>query len=215
MFYLYQSKETNKKISFSDGHSNNYSIIYDSYNCFMISINSADIDVKYLQNLFLFKNCLTRDEINMNVSNSPNVIIGPRLETRTAWSTNIENICKSSNYDFIDRVEKVCVYYIKNNVNIETCKQELFKKLHDKMTEEIYPSLLTSFNSTIKINSIYPNGNAFSTAKTTQDKYDLLDVICKTYGLSFDTIEKDFIVENVEKWNNSLFMILDLAQSNS
>ena len=52
---------------------------------------------------------------------------GPQL-----GDINIENICKSSNNDFIDRVEKVNVYYIKNNdIAIESCKEELFQKHHE------------------------------------------------------------------------------------
>ena len=55
----------------------------------------------------MFRDCLDKLPDSYN-----KIEIGPILSCKTAWSTNVENICRKSNIDIIKRIEKSTIYLV-------------------------------------------------------------------------------------------------------
>ena len=126
--------------------------------------------------------------------------IGPRNYNKTAWSTNIKNICDKANMLFINYIVKTTIYLcgIDENANY----------YYDKMTEAIYDSNQYLYNSTNTVTEIEEYNE-------TMNLNDYLEKINKDYGLSLSSEDMEYIKKNFVTWNNPLFIMFDIAQSNS
>ncbi|NQS72411.1 MAG: phosphoribosylformylglycinamidine synthase [Desulfobulbaceae bacterium] len=69
------------------------------------------------------------------------VEIGPRLNFATAWSTNMLSICRAIGLDAITRVERSRRYLVPNGEDLAV----FAAAHHDRMTECVYPTPLTTF----------------------------------------------------------------------
>ena len=214
--YIYEKNPVDGKIK-CDG----FMIAYKKYVCYNVEIkpSAKKINESDLIRFFIFKNCEVLDipaEINM-------VEIGPIKTVRTAWSTNVESVCLKSGLQFINKIEKTTCYFLKQNrTNITILGDQLFKKHHDKMTEEIYTRTSAVCN-TQNVNTDESRFQSkldyycdrFKRCTCRTDILELLREVNREYGLSLSHQDILFFLENAESWKNPLFMILDLAQSNS
>ena len=100
----------------NDGNKN-YNLKMTKMICYNIETDLTDekLKEKDLGKLFMFKNCETINPLYLHSEKYARIEIGPILTTRTAWSTNIENICHKSRLQFIKRIERSFVYFVELN----------------------------------------------------------------------------------------------------
>lgn len=170
------------------------------YECY--HINYIEDDSSYdPQNILYIQELLDINFDSFAIGDKIVIEIGPRSYNKTAWSTNIKNICNKAQLLFIDYIVKTDIYLLEK----EDDKQEIFKLYHDKMTEVIYDSNQDSTNEIAEIEQ-YDESTSLS---------DYLERLDKDYGLSLSPEDMDYIKKNFIKWTNPLFIIFDIAQSNS
>ena len=97
----------------SEKNSDNIDLDITRFICYNIETDLSDENLKEreLQKLFIFKNCETINPVFLNTETYTRIDIGPILTTRTAWSSNVENICRKSRLSFIKRIERSFVYF--------------------------------------------------------------------------------------------------------
>ena len=167
--------------------------------------SKEEMTYEKILNFYIFKNCTKSLNTQINY-----IEIGPILTTRTAWSSNINSIFLKSGIESINRVEKSYVYLIDDkflDIDDINIKKQIFEKFHDKMTEEIYNKPIKSFDLKITKETNFDNN--------LDDKFKFLKNIEKEYSYIFNKDEIDYILNNIDTWENPLFVILDIAQSNS
>ena len=131
------------------------------YICYNILFNKRPIDYYKLYELF------DTNDFNVNLENT--IEIGPIPNFKSSLSSNILNILKKSNINFIDDIE-VSYIYDKDNYKF------------DKMTQIIYKNKLDLSKSIVKNSEINININEL----INDDKY----------GLSLENEDKEYLVEN-------------------
>jgi phosphoribosylformylglycinamidine synthase len=102
------------------------------------------------------ENLQTGSFLEEKVSGSPYsflVEIGPRMTFSTAFSTNAVSICKALSVMEVTRLERSRRYLLclqPGSVPLDESQLNTFAALvHDRMTECVYPSKLTSFRSDV------------------------------------------------------------------
>ena len=87
------------------------------------------------------------------------------------------------------------------------------------MTQEIYTEKIQNFNTEddiIEKSTTYSEKHpTFKNVKCSTDLLEVIRKVNKEYGLSLEHDDVIYLINNATKWNNPLFIILDLAQSNS
>ena len=118
------------------------------------------------------------------------------ISENTPWSSNVMKICKKSHFDFVKNVKKSFFYLLdKNELQMNSeLKQQIFNKYHDRMTETYHDVVVT---------------------EPYCDKTDDIDLLNRKYGLSLDNSDIDYVKNNIHNLENPLFVLLDMAQSNS
>ena len=122
------------------------------------------------------------------------IIIGPKLNYKTPWCSNVLEIFKKSNITNITRIEKFILY--KDSPDI----------LFDINTEKIYKSLPKSLN------------NNFIRESTYNIPIDTITSVNNTMELAMDNNDIDFytdLFKNKLKRDPTNVELFDLAQSNS
>lgn len=157
-----------------------YKKIDNHYICYNILFNKRPVDYFKLYELF------DTSDLNINFDNT--IEIGPIPNFKSSLSSNILNIIKKSNINFIDDIE-ISYVYDKDNYKF------------DKMTQIIYKNKLDLSKSVIKNNDLDVCINEL----INDDKY----------GLSLENEDKEYILKNYKNWDNPIFIIYDISQSNS
>ena len=203
--------------------------------CYNIELHNNEISKSSLRNFSLCKTWITYAELQRKVhltypvTDMVRIEIGPILSIRTAWSTNFDNICRKSNMKHvIARMEQSTVYLVAledlvtNKLSFEELSQHLFQVFHDKMTHQIYRNQMAfSENTPDHLLESKPKYQYYVdlfqnvSSPLSQNYSSLIQQVNQDFGLSLELSDLDFIQENILQWNNPLFTILDLAQSNS
>jgi len=130
--------------------------------------------------------------------------VGPRLNFATAWSSNLVSICRAVGLDCISRVERSRRYL----VPVEEAIEAFIAKRHDRMTECLYPSPLTTFEIGIVPEPVY------EIDLMTKGPDGLLDIP----GISMDQWDRElyhrYFVERCHR-NPTIVEIMDLNNANS
>ncbi len=159
-----------------------YMIEYNTINNLNINTNTKKLilDILQINKKYTFLNSYT--------------IIGPKLNYKTPWCSNVLEIFKKSNITNITRIEKFILY--------KSSKDILF----DINTEQIYKYLPKSFNINSNINNTY------------NVPIENIEQINTTMNLAMDNNDIIFytdLFKNKLKRNPTNVELFDLAQSNS
>lgn len=149
-----------------------------------------------------------------NLSEGVIVEVGPRLNFQTAWSANAVTICSACGISVIKRIERSRRYSLMPAEG-KTISKELIDdfsaSIHDRMTEAVYSTPLTTFESPVApapsyIVDVIGQGKSALTSASERD------------GLGFDTQDLDYYYTLFAKTmmrNPTNVELFDLAQSNS
>ena len=141
------------------------------------------------------------------------VEIGPRLTFATAWSSNCASICKACNILSVERIERSRRIKIISENPLSQVEKEMFiSKIHDRMTECIYPHPLTTFAQSTS------SAEAVTTIPILSEGSQALEELNKAKGLGFDSWDIDYytsmFIDKLQR-NPTDVEAFDLAQSNS
>ncbi|KAF9602092.1 hypothetical protein IFM89_024859 [Coptis chinensis] len=143
------------------------------------------------------------------------VEVGPRLSFTTAWSANAVSICRACGLTEITRLERSRRYllYVKAGSDFlqESQLNEFLTMVHDRMTECVYPQMLTSFKT-----SVVPEKVSY--VPVMERGRAALEEINKKMGFAFD--EQDIVYytwlfKDEIKRDPTTVELFDIAQSNS
>ncbi|CAN6464537.1 unnamed protein product [Victoria cruziana] len=191
--------------------------------CFNIGLKSALSDEKVSILKWLLRETYEPDNLqdesffHNEICNGSAVLIevGPRLSFTTAWSANAVSICKSCNLLEVERIERSRRYllYLKDGVNGlgEDQVREISSMLHDRMTECIYPSKLSSFKTKAVVDEVVD-------VPVIERGREALEEINKRLGLAYDEHDIDYYTKLFRddiKRNPTTVELFDIAQSNS
>ena len=141
------------------------------------------------------------------------VEIGPRLSFATAWSSNCASICKACKIMSVERIERSRRFKVISQIPLSQLEKELFiSKIHDRMTECVYPQPLTTFDQSTS------STEAVTTVPILSDGSKALEELNKVKGLGFDSWDIDYYTSmfiNKLQRNPTDVEAFDLAQSNS
>uniref|UniRef100_A0A1D1YHX1 phosphoribosylformylglycinamidine synthase n=1 Tax=Anthurium amnicola TaxID=1678845 RepID=A0A1D1YHX1_9ARAE len=141
--------------------------------------------------------------------------VGPRLSFTTAWSANAVSICQSCTLTEVTRMERSRRYllYLRPGSGplLESQVNEFAAMIHDRMTECVYTSKLTSFQSTL-----IPE--AVSVIPVIERGREALEELNEEMGLAFDEHDLQYyttLFRDDIKRNPTNVELFDIAQSNS
>ncbi|KAI5060531.1 hypothetical protein GOP47_0024951 [Adiantum capillus-veneris] len=143
------------------------------------------------------------------------VEVGPRLSFTTAWSANAVSICKACGLSEVIRIERSRRYVLSvkgDDPPLDLSQLELFSALvHDRMTECVYPSKLTSFETNVVPEPVFQ-------VPVVEKGQEALEAINQKMGLAFDDFDLKYytnLFQNDIKRNPTNVELFDIAQSNS
>eukprot|EP00743_Colponemidia_sp_Colp-15_P005020 GILK01005406.1.p1 GENE.GILK01005406.1~~GILK01005406.1.p1 ORF type:complete len:1312 (-),score=250.82 GILK01005406.1:128-4063(-) len=187
--------------------------------CFNVSLNSplsteeSDCLKWLLSETFEPQQFALESSFSANEGSATWVLeLGPRLNFSTAWSTNAVAICQACNLQQVDRLERSRRYRFHLTQSLtETQKEALAAILHDRMTECVYATPLTTFETGIE-----PDPVCY--VPVLEDGRAALERINSELGLSFDDHDLEFytkLFRDEIRRNPTNVECFDLAQSNS
>lgn len=140
------------------------------------------------------------------------VEVGPRLNFTTAWSANAVSICHACGLAPITRIERSRRYRISSEVPLNKEQIEQFaRKVHDRMTECMYPYQLTTFETGVQPEPVF-------TVPLAEQGRSALERINTDMGLGLDDWDIDYYYDLFIKQigrNPTNVECFDLGQSNS
>ncbi|GLJ28241.1 hypothetical protein SUGI_0554860 [Cryptomeria japonica] len=143
------------------------------------------------------------------------VEVGPRLSFMTAWSANAVSICKACTLTEVTRIERSRRYLLFLNSDSSVLQQsqldEFTAMVHDRMTECIYTSKLTSFQTNVVPDPVVQ-------VPVLEKGRKALEEINKQMGLAFDDFDLEYYTQLFRddiKRNPTNVELFDIAQSNS
>ncbi|KAF9606409.1 hypothetical protein IFM89_025098 [Coptis chinensis] len=143
------------------------------------------------------------------------VEVGPRLSFTTAWSANAVSICRACGLTEITRLERSRRYllYVKAGSDFlqESQLNEFVTMVHDRMTECVYPQMLTSFKT-----SVVPEKVSY--VPVMERGRVALEEINKKMGFAFDEQDIEYytwLFKDEIKRDPTTVELFDIAQSNS
>ncbi|CAL4942304.1 unnamed protein product [Urochloa decumbens] len=152
------------------------------------------------------------------VSKSPYSVIvevGPRMTFSTAFSTNAVSICKALSLTEVTRLERSRRYLLflkPGSAPLDEDQLNSFTALiHDRMTECVYPSKLTSFQADVVPEPV-------SAIPVIERGREALEEINVKMGLAFDEQDIKYythLFRDDIKRNPTTVELFDIAQSNS
>ena len=150
---------------------------------------------------FIVKGVLER---SMHYGADSVVELGPRMNFATAYSTNIVSICNTCGLEKVTRIERSRRYVLDEGID----REGFIRKNHDRMTECLYDSPLTMFETGIIPEAVY------DIPMKEKGPDALLDVP----GLAMDEWDRnlyyDYFVKH-EGRNPTIVEIRDLDNANS
>ncbi|KAG0494314.1 hypothetical protein HPP92_005308 [Vanilla planifolia] len=191
--------------------------------CFNIGVNAELSNEKLgilkwlLQETYEPENLHTTSflEEENNVISTVLIEVGPRMSFTTAWSTNAVSICQACTLTEVSRLERSRRYllYLKDasNLSVESLVNDFAVMVHDRMTECVYPSKLTSFRT-----NVVPE-RVSSVPVIERGKKELEEINLKL-GLAFDEHDIEYyatLFRDDIKRNPTTVELFDIAQSNS
>ncbi|XP_044417355.1 probable phosphoribosylformylglycinamidine synthase, chloroplastic/mitochondrial [Triticum aestivum] len=163
-------------------------------------------------------NLQTGSFLEEEVSRSPYcflVEVGPRMTFSTAFSTNAVSICKALSLMEVTRLERSRRYLLclqPGSDPLDESQLNSFAALiHDRMTECVYPSKLTSFRSDVVPEPV-------SVIPVMEKGREALEEINLKMGLAFDEQDIKYythLFRDDIKRNPTTVELFDIAQSNS
>lgn len=132
------------------------------------------------------------------------VELGPRLNFATAWSSNMVSICHTAGLTQITRVERSRCYLVPDEEDIN----DFIFRNHDPMTECLYTSPLTSFDTNIQPADVYE----------VDMKGKGPDALLDLPGISMDDQDRHFYYQYFIgrcQRNPTIVEIMDLNNANS
>ncbi len=147
---------------------------------------------------------------------TPNCIleVGPRMNFTTAWSTNAVSVCHACGLTKITRIERSRRYQLQldDPSAMSSGLQAVFLSLvHDRMTECPYPAPLTTFEASMKPESM-------RIVPLLEQGRAALETINQEMGLGLDAWDLDYytnlFVKDIKR-NPTNVECFDLSQSNS
>uniref|UniRef100_A0A0C9RY68 phosphoribosylformylglycinamidine synthase n=1 Tax=Wollemia nobilis TaxID=56998 RepID=A0A0C9RY68_9CONI len=143
------------------------------------------------------------------------VEVGPRLSFTTAWSANAVSICKACTLTEVTRIERSRRYLLFLNKDSSALQQSLLDDfaamVHDRMTECIYTSKLTSFQTNMVPDPVVQ-------VPVIEKGREALEEINRQMGLAFDEFDLEYytrLFRDDIKRNPTNVELFDIAQSNS
>lgn len=140
--------------------------------------------------------------------------VGPRLNFQTAWSANAVTICHACGVPVVSRLERSRRYVFvptKGDTIPEHVVESFSNAIHDRMTETVYASPLTSFETPATPAPSY-------SIDVLKDGKSALVEASKRDGLGFDDQDIQYyytLFAKTMKRNPTNVELFDLAQSNS
>lgn len=163
----------------------------NKYECYNIELSK-----KYINENILFKIFGTNNKI-IKTYGKKMFEVKP-ISNNTPWTSNVMKIIKKSKIDYVKSISKSIVYLIDN----EKEKNILFRLNHDRMTE--------SYNDNLNRESYYNDD------KSDNCNYDeCIDNINTKFSLNLSESILDYLKSSIYNINQLLFIMLDLAQSDS
>lgn len=140
------------------------------------------------------------------------VEVGPRMNFRTAWSSNAAAICEHCGLKCVGRIERSRRYLLHSTTTITKQQLQKFSELvHDRMTEQVYDAVLTSFGTAQQANPV-------RIIPLMEGGKDVLRDLSNELGLGFDNWDIEYynklFVEDMKR-NPTDCEVFDMAQSNS
>lgn len=220
---LIQENATEELLKKVQAKISNHIVAIKTEQCFNIGLSASLSNEKLLvlkwllQETYEPENLKSDSFLDTEASGKPSVLVevGPRLSFTTAWSANVVSICQACTLTEVTRMERSRRYllYLKegNSSLDEQQVQEFAAMVHDRMTECLYPTRLTTFQSNavpepVSIIPIMEKGKA------------ALEEINRNMGLAFDEQDLDYytgLFRDDIKRNPTTVELFDIAQSNS
>jgi len=169
-----------------------YSYIYtkedDNFICYFIEYNTVYLDINDYNKLtaIIIKNDIY-DYLDFDF-----IVVGPRLNHKTPWCSNILEIFKKCNINIVERIEKFRIYKINQEI------------IYDKMTEQIYNSLPETYKINIKKNKT-------KTIKDISLFNEKMDLAMDDSDIKFYT---NLFLNKLKRYPTDI-ELFDLSQSNS
>eukprot|EP00933_Yihiella_yeosuensis_P033447 TRINITY_DN27150_c0_g1_i1.p1 TRINITY_DN27150_c0_g1~~TRINITY_DN27150_c0_g1_i1.p1 ORF type:complete len:1326 (+),score=332.35 TRINITY_DN27150_c0_g1_i1:60-4037(+) len=190
-----------------------YSLL-DSELCFNIQI-TAPLDQKETAKLeYLLTETFEPEKCGTNTffasnGNTSILEVGPRQQFTSAWSTNAVSICAAMGLSKVIRIEKSRRYLIQGPGGQAVNK--FAELVHDRMTECVYPSGITSF-------AVHTEAEGWSKVPVMSKGRQALVDLSKEKGLGYDDQDIDYylrIFKDELKRDPTTVECFDLAQGNS
>ncbi|XP_024542306.1 probable phosphoribosylformylglycinamidine synthase, chloroplastic/mitochondrial [Selaginella moellendorffii] len=193
----------------------------DTEQCYNISLKAPLSEAKLkhlkwlLQETFEPENLLSTSSLSEKSDRAILLEFGPRLSFTTAWSANALSIFKSCDLQEIDRIERSRRYLLNLSPGTSPLDELQINKfssmVHDRMTETVYPTPLSTFKINVVPEPIY--------FIPVMEKGRLaLEEINKSMGLAFDEDDLKYYTKLFQvdiKRNPTNVELFDIAQSNS
>jgi phosphoribosylformylglycinamidine synthase len=142
----------------------------------------------------------------------PVLEVGPRMNFTTAWSTNAVGICHACGLEKVQRIERSRRFLLARNEPLSERETTAFLSLvHDRMTETRYLEPLTSFETGMTPDPVFP-------IPVLEEGRSALEKVNRDLGLAFDEWDLDYYTELFAKRigrNPTSVEAFDIAQSNS
>jgi phosphoribosylformylglycinamidine synthase len=140
------------------------------------------------------------------------VEVGPRMNFSTAWNTNCVSVLKAADIKIVPRIERSRRYLVSSAQPLTAEQKAKFVSIiHDRMTEMVYESPLTTFETGVTPKPV-------KWVPVMEQGRKALEDISKDDGLGFDDWDLDYycnLYQNDLKRNPSDVELFDFAQSNS
>ncbi len=138
--------------------------------------------------------------------------VGPRMNFSTAWSTNAASICHACGMPEIRRMERSRRYLLDVTAPLTKVERSrVLERIHDRMTECLYPEPLETFESGIEPAPVLE-------VPLLEEGRAALERINRELGLAFDDWDLDYyarlFARNLKR-NPTNVECFDVAQSNS
>jgi len=114
---------------------------------------------------------------------------GPRMTFTSAFSSNAVSICHACSLTSITRLEKSRRYHLKLTSPLSEEATTVIKSvLHDRMTEQSYPSPISTFKSDVLTQQV-------TTIPIMKDGRKALEKVNAKMGLGFDDFDLDYYTD--------------------
>jgi phosphoribosylformylglycinamidine synthase len=159
-----------------------------------------------------FLDVIYYNQSHANLSKLVLIEVGPRLAFTTAWSSNCVSMCQACGVANVTRIERSRRYFVESSEILSPYAISTFTSLvHDRMTECVYPTPLTSF-----FNGVVPE--PVKTIPVLSEGKEALKKLNDSKGLGFDDWDLEFYTNmftETLKRDPTDVECFDLAQSNS